>query len=276
MFYFSCDYYPVLLFYINLLDFSLFTLAFFFLFSAVRADRMRGGRNKFGPMYKRDRARKLQLMRQKQIARAQCQGAPPGNEVMPAGPPPFPPPLASPSLYPAEHIKQELIQIPQLSSSTSSPDSSPSPLCAPAPHYALAIAAPEPLKAPWASATLPPPPPHAGGGASPKPPPPPPFSALVGGASGAGEMGGSGKLPLLIREFQLSMPDDKEWQSNLFGLLQNQTYNQCEVDVFELMCKVIDQSLFAQVDWARNSIFFKDLKVREVYPFFSLPPSLFQ
>merc|ERR1719422_393316 len=28
---------------------------------AVRHDRMRGGRNKFGPMYKRDRARKLQL-----------------------------------------------------------------------------------------------------------------------------------------------------------------------------------------------------------------------
>lgn len=230
---------------------------------AVRADRMRGGRNKFGPMYKRDRARKLQMMRQKQIARAQCQGAPPGNEVVPVGPPPFPPPLASPSLYPAEHIKQELIQIPQLSSSTSSPDSSPSPLCAPAPHYALAIAAPEPLKAPpWtSSAALPPPPP----GASPKslPPPPPQFSALVGGGSGGANEQSlvSGKVPLLIREFQLSMPDDKEWQSNLFGLLQNQTYNQCEVDVFELMCKVIDQSLFAQVDWARNSIFFKELKV---------------
>lgn len=29
---------------------------------------MRGGRNKFGPMYKRDRARKLQMMRQRQMA----------------------------------------------------------------------------------------------------------------------------------------------------------------------------------------------------------------
>lgn len=37
-------------------------------FAAVRADRMRGGRNKFGPMYKRDRARKLQMMRQRQMA----------------------------------------------------------------------------------------------------------------------------------------------------------------------------------------------------------------
>ncbi|KAK8757409.1 hypothetical protein V5799_004959, partial [Amblyomma americanum] len=56
------------------------------------------------------------------------------------------------------------------------------------------------------------------------------------------------------------MLDDKEWQTQLFGLLQNQTYNQCEVDLFELMCKVIDQSLFAQVDWARSTIFFKDLR----------------
>jgi nuclear receptor subfamily 5 group A protein 3 len=31
---------------------------------AVRADRMRGGRNKFGPRYKRDRARRLPLLRQ--------------------------------------------------------------------------------------------------------------------------------------------------------------------------------------------------------------------
>ncbi|CAH1787637.1 unnamed protein product [Owenia fusiformis] len=40
---------------------------------AVRADRMRGGRNKFGPMYKRDRALKQQAMRQRQQLLAQCQ-----------------------------------------------------------------------------------------------------------------------------------------------------------------------------------------------------------
>ena len=27
------------------------------------------------------------------------------------------------------------------------------------------------------------------------------------------------------------------------------------------MCKVLDQNLFAQVDWARNSYYFKELKV---------------
>jgi nuclear receptor subfamily 5 group A protein 3 len=69
-----------------------------------------------------------------------------------------------------------------------------------------------------------------------------------------------GKMPPLIRDLLTSL-DDKEWQHSLFSLLQNQTYNQCEVDLFELLCKVLDQNLFAQVDWARNSIFFKDLKV---------------
>lgn len=65
----------------------------------------------------------------------------------------------------------------------------------------------------------------------------------------------------MIREFVQSV-DDREWTSSLFSLLQSQSYNQCEVDLFELMCKVLDQNLFSQVDWARNTVFFKDLKVR--------------
>lgn len=64
----------------------------------------------------------------------------------------------------------------------------------------------------------------------------------------------------MIREFVQSI-DDREWQTQLFALLQKQTYNQVEVDLFELMCKVLDQNLFSQVDWARNTAFFKDLKV---------------
>ncbi|GFS70865.1 nuclear hormone receptor FTZ-F1 [Nephila pilipes] len=246
---------------------------------AVRADRMRGGRNKFGPMYKRDRARKLQMMRQKQIARAQCQGVV-GNEVSPVGPPPFPPPsLPSPSMYSNEpHIKQELIQIPQLSSSTSSPDSSPSPLCtsaqtnsAIAAHFALSVGGPPVLQEPIKVSSWPsnraPSPPNSGtsnnGGRSAGSPKSPYHYGDVGAPLSLTHslFGGNGKVPHLIKEFQLSMPDDKEWQNQLYGLLQNQTYNQCEVDAFELMCKVIDQSLFAQVDWARNSVFFKELKV---------------
>ncbi|KAL1130596.1 hypothetical protein AAG570_011842 [Ranatra chinensis] len=85
---------------------------------------MRGGRNKFGPMYKRDRARKLQLMRQRQIAAQTLRGA--GGHGGGSGP------GAAQAAYHQQsfaslHIKQE-IQIPQVSSLTSSPDSSPSPI----------------------------------------------------------------------------------------------------------------------------------------------------
>lgn len=74
---------------------------------------MRGGRNKFGPMYKRDRARKLQILRQRQLALQAIRGsiggssagAQDGNQsqLSPTGYTP----------YANMHIKQE-IQIPQV------------------------------------------------------------------------------------------------------------------------------------------------------------------
>lgn len=339
---------------------------------AVRADRMRGGRNKFGPMYKRDRARRLQIMRQKQLTKAQIVGHghggggggggghhhhPSGATMLPGGELNF---LGSghggghhgghgPTTTIFDGVKQELIQIPQLSSSTSSPDSSPSPgstgpggvsqltggplgavaaaaaaaaaavagggggggvghhdgnsvahgtnhsqhhtqhsfmpqlsitahpmtstsgssnpatnqsMMNPAAAAAAAVAADQLLKS-WSNNGGPN---TANNGNN---------SVLPGtsknnssslyhettNGGGVPSLSDSKYLPPLIREFQSSMLDDKEWQAQLFGLLNNQTYNQCEVDLFELMCKVIDQSLFSQVDWARNSIFFKDLKV---------------
>lgn len=79
------------------------------LISAVRADRMRGGRNKFGPMYKRDRARKLQIARQRQLALQALRGSMSGPEGALS--------QLSPSSYQQSysnmHIKQE-IQIPQV------------------------------------------------------------------------------------------------------------------------------------------------------------------
>lgn len=77
---------------------------------------MRGGRNKFGPMYKRDRARKLQILRQRQLALQAIRGSIGGgssssgtaadvgqSQLSPTGYPP----------YSNMHIKQE-IQIPQV------------------------------------------------------------------------------------------------------------------------------------------------------------------
>ncbi|XP_011503732.1 PREDICTED: nuclear hormone receptor FTZ-F1 [Ceratosolen solmsi marchali] len=265
---------------------------------AVRADRMRGGRNKFGPMYKRDRARKLQMMRQRQLALQTIRGT-----------------LGDPANYPATvtpflHIKQE-IQIPQVSSLTSSPDSSPSPAAVAAglvttqatsvsgsgQHQMIAPSSQASLTSATSNSG------HLGHGpgsasgiidsaklwpANSTTPSPKSFSGFEQHSShgshlhpaslanhhpaGAAGTPGNANVPgqpgngvaiktsPMIRDFVQTV-DDREWQASLFGLLQNQTYNQCEVDLFELMCKVLDQNLFSQVDWARNSVFFKDLKV---------------
>ncbi|XP_053209885.1 nuclear hormone receptor FTZ-F1-like isoform X2 [Panonychus citri] len=380
---------------------------------AVRADRMRGGRNKFGPMYKRDRARRLQIMRQRQMVRtgvgSHGSGGGGGHSsnhslgevgssslAMIAsnsngG-------LGGGSIYTPDGIKQELIQIPQLSSSTSSPDSSPTSvpttLTSSGHHFGSSSSQGHSQSGPgghhhpgslggghsgpgsggahvdmvkWVpsnsnvslgqtglpksltgnssssssssttSSTSSPtghngatgggvpgggggpggginnnnnnnnngpngnngtptgglPFPYGGHGTNEtggqqgslmsnnngtqsgpqgllgipglnsSTPPNHDGSVGPGGqvVNNGGGHGGRDKIPIIVRELQATAPDDNEWRSQLFGLLNSQTYNQCEVDLFELMCKVIDQSLFAQVDWARNSIFFKDLKV---------------
>ncbi|KAG0717380.1 Nuclear hormone receptor FTZ-F1 [Chionoecetes opilio] len=228
---------------------------------------MRGGRNKFGPMYKRDRARKLQMLRQRQLTH-------PGS-MLSGGRPPSTSGMAitysSPGYSSQSHVHiKEEIQSPFLSSSTSSPDSSPSPmtglgglvagssgisgLVASGP-VAPIIAGPNPAL--WATNT------QSTAAVSVTTAAPHPGGVGGGGDGGGGTRTVAGvgpRIPLIIREL-VETVDDQEWQSSLFSLLQNQTYNQCEVDLFELMCKVLDQNLFAQVDWARNSFFFKDLKV---------------
>lgn len=103
-------------------------------------------------------------------------------------------------------------------------------------------------------------------------------AAAPSGPSAAGSLtlnsSGSGKMPTLLRDF-LSTLDDEEWKSELFKLLQNQSFNQVEVDLFELLCKVLDQNLFAQVDWARNSFYFRELEVSQrcFFPFICRPSS---
>lgn len=247
---------------------------------------MRGGRNKFGPMYKRDRARKLQMIRQRQLALQTLRSS-----------------LGEPSVYATSpssflHIKQE-IQIPQISSLTSSPDSSPSPGIAAAnsqsgmsatltcnnshPNHVASNSlnnsqtshtiltscelTQQALDTPhlshsaieeklWSSSST-----SSSTTSSLK-------VQSFGYATGISQPSHSShntedvqnKTNPIIRDFVQTI-DDREWQTSLFGLLQSQTYNQCEVDLFELMCKVLDQNLFSQVDWARNSVFFKDLKV---------------
>jgi len=238
---------------------------------AVRHDRMRGGRNKFGPMYKRDRARKLQfsnchspmqVLRQRQLSHGGTNMA--SNTI-------YGNPITTSSSWPSNpiHIKQE-IQIPQVSSLTSSPDSSPSPNMMSSVSVQSHLASQQPL-APmsgnmvqhqdptksiqWQISTS-----VAPASVSKDFNYISPTSGSSGLVSTASPGPVQGKMPPPIRDFLKSL-DDQEWQSSLYTLLQNQTFNQVEVDLFELMCKVLDQNLFAQVDWARNSYYFKELKV---------------
>lgn len=253
---------------------------------AVRHDRMRGGRNKFGPMYKRDRARKLQVMRNRQVTVG------PGSlgVLYPSSGSSSTPASSSgggggsnqSTIYTSQlHIKQE-IQIPQVTSMTSSPDSSPSPvqlahgltmsatggsggggsnLSSQGPQIIAQQTDPSTGGVQWQISTSP----NSGNREF-------PFGSAAGGSSGAAgsltlngngnSSSGSGKMPPILRDF-LTTLDDEEWKSELFKLLQNQSFNQVEVDLFELLCKVLDQNLFAQVDWARNSFYFRELEVND-------------
>jgi len=267
---------------------------------AVRHDRMRGGRNKFGPMYKRDRARKLQFSNCHNPALQALRGQRnqmPGHPMVSPGLPNMYAGNSSPSALSNNtsqhwngsnpiHIKQE-IQIPQVSSLTSSPDSSPSPGMMGVSQSMMSNQqlipgmssqqmqgqggggggaqqqqqqANDPTKSvQWQITTS-----LAQATANKQE-----FSYSTSGPSmrsgglvataSSGPV--QGKPSPQIQEFIKSL-DDAEWQSSLYSLLQNQTFNQVEVDLFELMCKVLDQNLFAQVDWARNSYYFKELKLQ--------------
>lgn len=121
---------------------------------------MRGGRNKFGPMYKRDRARKLQVIRERQMSTSRASvggtnsplnnstssngGAGHGSSsaagmytdmgYSPSGGVYAAAAAAAAAAVGPGGVKHE-IQIPQVSSLTSSPDSSPSPLAVPGSLY---------------------------------------------------------------------------------------------------------------------------------------------
>lgn len=78
------------------------------------------------------------------------------------------------------------------------------------------------------------------------------------------------ELPKFITELVVKGKDDDSSQKVLFGYLNERSYNQVEVDLFELTCGCIERSLFSQVDWARNNIFFKDLKVSQESSYVSI------
>ena len=199
---------------------------------------MRGGRNKFGPMYKRDRALKQQ-QRNRIIASARAVSTPGNPDISMAiknihaaasrssG---LPPPPAVVLRDPLN--KGPIMNIPQ-------------PMSLPQNGYGvppqiqpLNYTTSGPIQPPTSS-------------------PPPPASST----SPLSVKAEPDHTPKLILELVRSEPDQAQLQAKVSSYLQTAMGMTVPGDFFSMICKLADQTLFAFVDWARNSLFFKELKV---------------
>lgn len=231
--------------------------------AAVRADRMRGGRNKFGPMYKRDRALKQQ---KKALIRSNGFKLE-NNAPLPASPLQTDYSLSS-SLHGLATISKSLI--PSTPSSITSTDyeanlygpsslsvgmQSHVPLTTQYQYMAFSGRA---IKAECPDYTSSPesvtgyPYPDMYLSASPQPP----------------------GLPPLVLELLRCDPDELVVQNKIVAHLQQEQSGRARLDkpsTFSVMCRMADQTLFSIVEWARSCIFFKELRVSgDLCPFFCI------
>ncbi|XP_021490064.1 nuclear receptor subfamily 5 group A member 2 isoform X3 [Meriones unguiculatus] len=216
---------------------------------AVRADRMRGGRNKFGPMYKRDRALKQQ---KKALIRANGLKLEAMSQVIQA----MPSDLNISSAIQNIHSASKGLPLNHAALPPTDYDRSPfvtSPI----------------------SMTMPP---HGGlQGYQPyghfpsraiKSEYPDPYTSSPESMMGYPYMDGyqtssPAGIPHLILELLKCEPDEPQVQAKIMAYLQQEQANrrQEKLSTFGLMCKMADQTLFSIVEWARSSIFFRELKV---------------
>lgn len=210
---------------------------------AVRADRMRGGRNKFGPMYKRDRALKQQKKAQIRANGFKLETGPP------MGVPPPPPP-------PPDYLLPSSLHAPEPKGLASCPPPGPLgdfgapalPMAVPSAHGPLAgylypsfpgRAIKSEYPEPYASPPQPGPPYNY----------PEPFS------------GGPGVPELILQLLQLE-PDEDQVRARIVGCLQEPAKGRPEQPApFGLLCRMADQTFISIVDWARRCMVFKELEV---------------
>ncbi|XP_041368284.1 nuclear receptor subfamily 5 group A member 2-like isoform X2 [Gigantopelta aegis] len=233
---------------------------------AVRSDRMRGGRNKFGPMYKRDRALKQQALRQQQSLVAHCQlRLANGMSPVPGSP---------------EDVKPDLMFMSSNSNTSHhSMSSSPGPLPL------------QPLNCPS------PPIHHSGLGSH-----SPPMSGLsmsIGHRSIQSHHDSYGHghspsyptvmdalrnyqtstfhhhqsqpfmaiMPQLVADLKSGLVEEGEVKRKLMTFFHNEFGHMDivsqPIQFLHMLCKMVDQLLFLMVEWARNSCVFKELKVED-------------
>ncbi|XP_042365196.1 nuclear receptor subfamily 5 group A member 2-like [Plectropomus leopardus] len=182
---------------------------------AVRADRMRGGRNKFGPMYKRDRA-----LKQQRKALIQASGFRMDSS----------PPLVSSAQHrdQAPFLCSLLPDYQCTSFSDWTIKSEYTNICASSPASAVGITSGKLCLRPF----------------SPQAP----------------------RMPQLVKEFLRCDPDELQLRTQTTTrLLQEHARweKHGEPSTFRLLCLMADQTLFSIVEWARTSIFFKQLKLND-------------
>ncbi|XP_063066005.1 steroidogenic factor 1b [Engraulis encrasicolus] len=222
---------------------------------AVRADRMRGGRNKFGPMYKRDRALKQQ---KKALIRAS------GLKMETT------PPLVSPTQtdYSFTGSLQTLPPVPKnilpaVTSNTTTPTDYDRNLYGPA-SLGMTMPSHGPLLSQYQYTSFP--------SRAIKSEYPDHYTSSPDSVVGytypdqtypTGSPQQTG-VPPLILEFLRCDPDESQVQSKIVAHLQQEQNSRGKHDklsTFGLMCHMADQTLFSIVEWARSCIFFKELTV---------------
>lgn len=78
------------------------------------------------------------------------------------------------------------------------------------------------------------------------------------------QSGSPPSFPHLIVELLKCEPDEPQVQAKILAYLQQEQASRGKhekLNTFGLMCKMADQTLFSIVEWARSSIFFRELKV---------------
>ncbi|XP_006155505.1 nuclear receptor subfamily 5 group A member 2 isoform X3 [Tupaia chinensis] len=217
---------------------------------AVRADRMRGGRNKFGPMYKRDRALKQQ---KKALIRANGLKLEAMSQVIQA----MPSDLTISSAIQNIHSASKGLPLNHAALPPSDYDRSPfvtSPISMTMPPHGSLQGYQTYGHFPSRAIKSEYPDPYTSS----------PESIMGYSYMDSYQTSSPTSIPHLILELLKCEPDEPQVQAKIMAYLQQEQANRSKhekLSTFGLMCKMADQTLFSIVEWARSSVFFRELKV---------------
>ncbi|KAM6124193.1 LOW QUALITY PROTEIN: nuclear receptor subfamily 5 group A member 2 [Pterocles gutturalis] len=217
---------------------------------AVRADRMRGGRNKFGPMYKRDRALKQQ---KKALIRANGLKLEAMTQVIQA----MPTDLTISSAIQNIHSASKGLPLNHTALPPTDYDRSPfvtSPISMTMPPHGSLQGYQTYGHFPSRAIKSEYPDPYTSS----------PESIMGYSYMDSYQTSSPASIPHLILELLKCEPDEPQVQAKIMAYLQQEQANRSKhekLNTFGLMCKMADQTLFSIVEWARSSIFFRELKV---------------